>query len=304
MTKASNLSQLGEFGLINRIKRQLTPSKSVRLGIGDDAAVTELSQTQYQLLTTDMLREGVHFTKKISAKDIGYKAMAASVSDIAAMGGIPKYAVVSLGISPSASIKKVDDLYAGMKRVCQAFQFEIVGGDTVQSDSLIINVTLTGVVDKKHLVTRSKAKAGDIVFVSGPLGRSYKSGHHYRFTPRVKEAQYLVRNFKPSAMIDCSDGLAQDLGHILSLSKVGALLEESVIPKRSQAKIEEVLFDGEDFELIFTLSPTHAQKLVDKRNCKYPFYPIGEVVQKDEGFKLITQNGELRNVKDKGFSHF
>jgi len=298
------LSDLGEFGMINRIKKQVKKSSSVIRGIGDDTAVVSISSEKYLLLTTDMLLEGVHFTKKIPAKAIGHKAIATSISDIAAMGGNPQYAVVSLGVPASCSWQFVSGIYQGIKKTAKEFRMTIVGGDTVQSSKIIINVALVGTVDKNHVIYRSGARKGDHIFVTGPLGKSLSSRWHYRFVPRITQAQYLVKRNKPTSMIDISDGLAADLGHILTESRVGAILEESFIPLRANANLNEALYDGEDFELLFTLPALQAQKLQSRVKNGYLFYHIGKIVDRKEGLQIKTAKGVLKKIEVKGYMHF
>jgi thiamine-monophosphate kinase len=298
------LSQIGEFGFIDRLKKQIGKSPSVIKGIGDDTAVVPLSSSKYLLLTADMLVEGVHFTKNMPPGAVGRKAMACSLSDIAAMGGLAKYAVISLGASPSTPTGFIFQLYQGMQAIAKEHRVAIVGGDTVKSQKIIINVAMTGEVAKRALVTRSGARPGDRIFVTGPLGRSFASGWHLRFTPRLAQAQFLVKHFKPSAMIDISDGLAADLDHILEESRVGAVLDQRSIPLRRGAKWTEGLYDGEDFELLFTLSPRQADGLqgVQRQGCSFQL--IGEIVGPNRGLQLRAADGTLKRLTIKGFTHF
>jgi len=166
-----------------------------------------------------------------------------------------------------------------MGALAKRFGVSIVGGDTVRSDQVVINVALLGEVEKKHLVTRSGARPGDWIFVTGTLGRSLATGKHLNFTPRLKEARFLVRNFKPSAMIDISDGLAGDLNHILKASRVGAHLWDNAVPLTRGATLAQALTDGEDFELLFTLKGSQAMRLLKWQNKRrsWFFYPIGEI---------------------------
>ena len=287
------LSHIGEFGLIGLLRKQFT-------AIGDDTAVLPFTKDKFQLFTTDMIAEGVHFTLKSPAAKIGHKAMACSISDIAAMGGTPTFAVVSLGVSPQTKVQFVKDIYTGMQNVCRKFGVAIVGGDTVKSNKLIINVALLGEVPKSCLVTRSGARQGDWIFVSGLLGGSLKSGRHLTFTPRIQESQYLVKNFKPSSMIDISDGLAADLGHILEESKVGAVIYGHKIPRNRDAALANALYDGEDFELLFTISPALGKKLIaDKR-----FHFIGEIVGRKNSLTLVDRSWRSQRLPFKGFTHF
>lgn len=293
------LFQLGEFGLIDLLKKYQGSGASVIKGIGDDTAVVPLDAKRYLLLTADMLMEGVHFERKASPRAIGYKALACSISDIAAMGGRPRYALVSLGVPGSLSWAFVRDLYKGMDALARKFGIAVVGGDTIKSARLVINVALTGEANKADVVYRSGARPGDLIFVTGPLGKSLSTGWHLKFVPRVKEARYLVRRVKPTAMIDISDGLAADLGHILEESKVGAVLEETKIPRRAGANLRQALYDGEDFQLLFTVSRRKAALLKRKR-----FYPIGEIAPRSKGLLLRDKNQRLTKINIQGYTHF
>ncbi len=292
------LSKIGEFGLIELLKKYKGSGASVIKGIGDDTAVVPLDAKRYLLLTTDMLMEGVHFDRKVLPRAIGHKALACSISDIAAMGGLPRYALVSLGVPGSLSWAFVRDLYKGMDMLARKFGVAIVGGDTIKSAKLTVNIALTGEVNRTEVVYRKGARPGDLIFVTGPLGKSLPTGWHLKFTPRVKESQYLVRHVKPTSMIDISDGLAADLGHILEESKVGAVLAEKRIPRRAGASLRQALYDGEDFELLFTVSRHKAAIL--KRS---KFYLVGEIVR-GKGLLLRNKNGQLTKISSKGYTHF
>jgi len=298
------LSNIGEFGLIDLIKKQAGRSSSVVRGIGDDTAVLPLSSQKHLLLTTDMLLEDVHFTLKMPAGAIGHKAIASSISDIAAMGGVAKHAVISLGVPPSCLWSFVSKMYQGMRATAKKFHVNIVGGDTVKSSKIIINVALTGEVKKSEVVYRNGACQGDQIFVTGPLGKSLSSGWHLKFIPRVTQAQYLVKKSKPTAMIDISDGLAADLGHILTESRVGAVIEENLIPRRRGACLKDALYDGEDFELLFTLSPLKARRPQKQKTKGFSFYRIGEIVGQTKGLQLKTAKGGLKKLDIKGYTHF
>ena len=289
------ISQLGEFGLIDALKKFAPVSKAVIKGIGDDAAVLPYNKNKYLLLTTDMLAEDAHFTRRMPPQAIGHKALACNISDIAAMGGWPTFAVVSIGVPKNLSVSFIKEVYKGIQRTAKAFNVSIVGGDTIKTDKIVINVALLGLVEKKYLVTRDGAKAGDWIFVTGPLGGSLKSGRHLNFTPRLAQARFLVENFKPNAMMDISDGLAGDLNHILKASKVGARLDHASIPRHKGVSLSQALNDGEDFELLFTLSPIKAVRSWIGRPSKrsFYFYPIG----------TITANVKEK-IDSKSFTHF
>lgn len=296
------LVKIGEFGIIDSIKKGLKVSSRVLQGIGDDAAVVEIAKDKRLLLTTDMLLEGVHFTRKMSAVKIGHKALGCNISDIAAMGGKPLYALVSLGLPPSLSVDFVKNIYKGMAKLTQKFGISIVGGDIIKSGKIIINIALAGEVAKKDIVSRGGAREGDQIFVTGSLGKSLATKWHLEFVPRLKEAQYLVKNFKPTAMIDISDGLAADLGHVLKASKVGAVLEETKILRRGKASLEEALVDGEDFELVFTLPKSLTREFL-KASHPFKFYWIGEIT-KGQQLQIKNKRGECCPFFKKGFVHF
>lgn len=300
---SKSLSQIGEFGLINILKKYHGADTTVIKGIGDDTAVLPWDAKRYLLLTTDMLVEGVHFTRRMPPRSIGRKALACSISDIAAMGGLPRYAVVSLGIPSHFSVAAARGIYEGIHRLAKEFRVAVVGGDTVRSAKVVINVALAGEVEKKNIVDRGGARNGDLIFVTGALGRSLSSGRHARFIPRVKAARYLVQRFKPTAMIDISDGLAADLGHILEESKCGARLWEKRIPKGKGAGLNNALCDGEDFELLFTLRPAKAKALA-KRRTPFRFYGIGEITARGRGLRLRDKRGRERKLPVRGYTHF
>jgi thiamine-monophosphate kinase len=297
------LRQVGEFGLIDLIRKNASRSSNVIRGIGDDTAVVSYNKDEYWLLTTDMLLENVHFKKSMPPELIGRKALACNISDIAAMGGLPQYALVSLGASAPMSVAYIHKIYKGMLDLAKQYHVSIVGGDTVKSDKLIINIALTGTVHKKHLITRAGAKCGDRIFITGPLGKSFATQHHLRFTPRIKESQFLMRHYHPTSMIDISDGLASDLRHILDESRQGAIIYEDQIPRRAKATLAQALTDGEDFELLFTLSSDEAQRLKNNGFQGMAFYHIGEIVS-SKGLQIIDRFGKKKMIKSRGYAHF
>ncbi len=304
MFKKNTVAGIGEFGLINQVAKLLRARREILKSVGDDTAVVDVRDGKSLLLTADMLAEGVHFKKNMGARAIGHKAMACNVSDIAAMGGTPLAAVVSIGVPPSTPVDFIKNIYRGMENVARQFNFSIVGGDTIKSRRLVINVALLGEAAKEKVVYRSGAQEGDMIFITGALGRSLPSGRHLSFTPRLREAQYLVKNFKLSAMIDISDGLAGDLGHILEESKVGAVIYEKLIPKAARATTSNALYDGEDFELLFTLPTGEAKKLLADKKNKFKFHFIGQIVPQGEKLTLLDRKNRRIALSAKGFDHF
>ncbi|MDI6605730.1 MAG: thiamine-phosphate kinase [Candidatus Omnitrophota bacterium] len=296
------LRDLGEFGLIERIKKSIRTDSSVVKGIGDDCAVLKLNAKSYALATSDMLVEGVDFTPKDDAYLVGRKAIAVSISDIAACAGIPRYCLVSLGLPAATRVGFTERLFAGMRAIAKIYDINIVGGDLSRARQLVIDVTMFGVVEKKRLLLRSGARYRDIIFVSGSLGGSI-AGKHLKFSPRLKEAGFLARNFKLNSMIDISDGLAQDLTCILRESRVGAVIYEELIPlAKSAAGLSDALYSGEDFELLFTLPLEEARRLIRKK-MKF-IRPIGEIRARSYGLRLIDKNNREKILEPRGFRHF
>jgi len=301
-----NLKQIGEFGLINRIAKDIKTDKSIIVGVGDDAAVLEYSRKEYLLLTCDMLVEDVHFLRKANPADIGWKAVCCSVSDIAAMGGEPKWLVVSIGLPKNLTVKYIDGIYSGIKKAASKFNVNIVGGDTVSAAKLTIDVAMIGIVRKQDIKLRSGARLGDAIFVTGALGNAVKSGRHLRFIPRLKEAEILVNNFKVHSMMDISDGLSGDLRHILEMSKVGAIIYEKYLPKAKGATTESALAEGEDFELLFTASKKEARRIIEnfQRMSNTKATCIGEIIKPGFGLIMIDKNKRPVQIKPKGYDHF
>jgi thiamine-monophosphate kinase len=295
---------LGEIGLIARLARRLPRGASVVRGIGDDAAVLAAPAPGERLLfASDMLVEGVHFRLgRTRARDIGWKALASNVSDIAAMGGVPRWAVVSLAVPPSASLAFVDGVYAGLARCARRFGMAIVGGDMSRAPRVVIDVAILGTAPRQDVVLRSGARPGDALFVTGRLGGSYASGRHARFMPRVREARALVRRVRVHAMMDLSDGLATDARHMSRASRAVLRLDAARVPVSRGCSLRQALTDGEDFELLFAVSRADAAR-VPARLGQVPVTRIGSVVRRGVGVEL-ERDGRIEILRAKGFAHF
>ncbi|MBL7070807.1 MAG: thiamine-monophosphate kinase [Candidatus Omnitrophica bacterium] len=299
-----NVRSTGEFESIDRIKKMLPELKNAVVGIGDDCAVLGSARGKYILVTSDMLIQDVHFElSKVSLLKVGRKALGVSLSDIAAMAGIPKYCITSVALPPEAPPAMLDDFYRGLLKLAKEFGVELVGGDTNRADKFICDVTVIGEVEKVKLIRRNGAKVGDKIFVTGSLGGSIK-GKQFDFTPRVKEARLLADNFKIHSMIDISDGLSSDLHHIADASGVGAVIFGDRIPvsRNADSRID-ALSAGEDYELLFT-----APKAVKERDLtarlKMPVVMIGEITSKREGVKITDNKREKIDLERSGYRHF
>ncbi|MBI3026902.1 thiamine-phosphate kinase [Candidatus Woesearchaeota archaeon] len=311
----------GEFELIKKIKdKTKASSKEVVVGIGDDAAVLKYDEFTYLLFTTDMLVENDHFSMRHSKPEqIGMKAVEQNVSDIAAMGGLPKHALISLALPDSIDVRFVDGLYNGIHEKCRRYNISIVGGNISHSKEIVVNIALIGFVEKKYLALRSGAKIGDLIFCSGDVGKStaglelLRNGLNGESTKKHLEPQCrldLARKLVKvgiSSMIDVSDGVAPEVKHICEESKVGAVIYADKIPisndtltdskKLNKNGIDFALYGGEDFELVFT---ANKNKLNEFK--KYDVKVIGDIVDKKYGIKLIKNNRKL-DLKS-GFDHF
>lgn len=326
------LSDLGEFGLIGRIAKGL-PHLSTRVaaGIGDDAAVLSLRPLSVLLATTDMLLEGVHFD--LSYTDffsLGWKAAAANLSDIAAMGGIPRFCLTAIAVPSDLLSSDILDFYRGFERLIRRHHAELVGGDTCGSRrGVVISVTVLGEAHKKRFLLRSGAKPGHRVFVTGTLGDSAAgleilrrrgkmndmSGaklltkRHLRPEPRVEWGRMIAQSGCASSMIDISDGLSSDLAHICEESGVGAELYSEQIPisrslrlfSRLSGKpaIDYALSGGEDYELLFTVPPSKLGRIP----ADIPAVEIGRITQGGNIF-ISDRSGTRRRLVPSGYDHF
>jgi len=303
----------GEFDFIRWIREQVKSAPYVVVGPGDDCAVLEPAGDGPLVVTTDMLVDGVHFESgRHSPGQMGRKAMACSLSDIAAMGCRPTAAVVSAAFPRRTGIEAARQMFLGMKELADSFETTIVGGDTTGTRGpLCISVTMFGTAEDSPPVLRSGASPGDAVLLTGRVGGSIL-GRHLTFEPRVKEGLWLNSRFRPRAMIDVSDGLVADLGHILEESHVGARLQADDIPlsraardhagTSGRAALWHALNDGEDYELLFTVAADQADRLRATWPFPTPLTQIGSIT-KETGIRLLRPDGAEESVKPEGWEH-
>ncbi|HLT58823.1 MAG TPA: thiamine-phosphate kinase [Limnochordales bacterium] len=326
------VKDLGEFGLIEQLRRYQRARPGLVAGIGDDAAVMRGRPGWYTLFTTDMLVEGVHFLPGTDPYALGRKAMAVNVSDIAAMGGLPTFAVVALGVPPAASVHAVQRLYEGLSDEGAASGAAVVGGDTVRAPVLTISVALLGEVEEGRLLLRSGALVGDRVCVTHRLGdaaaglillqrpdlpvpadtRTRLWHRHTRPTPRLEAGRELSQGLATAA-IDLSDGLAGDLRRLCAASGVGAIIDEAALPISDDVRrvaqaagldpLALALGGGEDYELLFTMSRYRTGTHV-LPGSGTTYTVIGEIVDASQGVMLRRRDGELQPLPAGGFQHF
>ena len=301
------LSDLGEDRVVAELTRALALGADVRVGAGDDCAVIGRPRdARWQLLKTDAVIEGVHFLPDADPRRIGWKALCRAISDIAAMGGTPQHALITIAAPPSTDFARVRGIYAGLRRAARRFGVSIVGGETARSPGpLFLNVAITGTVERTRCILRSGGRAGDALYVTGRLGGSL-AGRHLDFTPRLAEARWLTANFKLHAMMDLSDGLAADLPRLAAASRCGFTLTGSggfpaaeCIPKTKGCTLTQALTDGEDYELLFGLPPHAATALEAAWKQHFPRLPLTAIGALNSKFKI--QNSKL---PPRGHDHF
>lgn len=280
---ANRIASLGEEALVARLVAGLVHGPSVIAGPGDDCAVVTLADDRWQLLKTDSIVESVHFAPGTDPIRVGRKAFNRALSDIAAMGGTPSHALVSLALDECRELTEVEGWYAGIIGAARSSGCDIVGGETSRLPGVgaVITLSMTGFVAPPDCVLRSGAKIGDGIWVTGRLGGSFASGRHLDFTPRLREAQWLVRRSKPTAMMDLSDGLGSDLPRLAAASGVGYQVNLDAIPCHEGVAVDRAISEGEDYELLFTLSPEQESELSAKWPRQFPdttLTRIGEIV--------------------------
>ena len=337
----TEIGTLGEFGLIERLTsaHQTIHSETVK-GVGDDAAVIKNGE-EVQLVSTDLLLEGIHFDLLYHPlKHLGYKAVVVNLSDICAMNATPKQITLSVGISNRFSVEAMEEFYEGVYAACKEYDVDLIGGDTTSSrQGMVISVTAIGTAKKEDVVYRSGAKPGDLICITGDLGaaylglqllerekqlflddptiqpdledESYIIGRQLKPEARVDMIETFKRaNFKPTSMIDISDGLASEVFHICYASDCGAVIEEGMVPLRDDAQLVALKFQldpitsalsgGEDYELLFTADLADLELLKTMPGI----YIIGEIKSKEFGKKLLTTGGHYHDLKAQGWNHF
>ena len=289
------LSELGEDEVVRGLTRGLKLDHRVILGPGDDCAVVRTAGS-FQLLKSDCVIEGIHFLPGTDPFWIGWKAICRSISDVASMGGLPLDALVTVAIRSDADFEWLKKLYRGLRRAASVYQVNLVGGETAKSPGpFFLSVSLTGRAENGRYVSRSGGKKGDWLFVTGKLGGSI-GGKHLRFSPRVKEARWLVSHFPIHAMMDLSDGLGSDLPRLAAASGLGFEVDLENLPLNKGCSPENALRDGEDYELLFAV-PQAVKSCLETAWVKaFPrlrLTAVGRLV--DSGQRAFAR---------KGFDHF
>jgi thiamine-monophosphate kinase len=297
------LGEIGEHEAVRRLTSQLAGHPLLRTGTGDDCAVATIPGTGTdQVFTTDPVIENIHFQAGEKPERIGNKAAGRVLSDIAAMGALPQWLLVNVVASAEQDLHGLEKIYVGMNALCERYGATLIGGDLARGPCLELHVFGTGTLPAGTALLRSGARPGDALFVTGPLGCSIE-GRHLDFMPRVEEGIFLRETGLVNAMMDISDGLATDLRHILKQSGVGALLESEMIPTAGTQ--EQALYDGEDFELLFTAAPGNTEALRSRWRERFgtDLSMVGTVTAK-EGLLQLRRDGTIEIVAAKAFEHF
>ncbi len=296
----SSLSQLGENAILQELLQQLPSHPELILGPGDDCAVIAGTEQWDYLIKTDVIVENIHFLPDSSPALIGRKALARNISDIAAMGGIPTHALITLLVHPSRSMESLRELYhEGICPLARQYGISIAGGETssLPQDGLIINISLVGKIERGEAVTRTGAQAGDIIAVSGRLGGSFPSERHLSFEPRLDLARFLLcKGYRPTSMMDLSDGLATDLPRLCLASGCGYDIQLDQLPCHEGCSPEAALRDGEDYELLLTFSPSTWETLATETALPTPLHAIGHITR--EGYSPTPQGKDWQHFNN------
>lgn len=333
------ITELGEFGLIERVAGMAAShSDRVVVGIGDDAAAWRPQPGRLILATCDMMVEGIHFDLSyFPPRDLGWKALAINLSDVAAMGGLPRTALLSLGLRPDLTVQFVDGFYGGLLELGREFGVDLVGGDTVSSPrAMVVDVTVLGEVEEKYLTLRSGARPGDAVLVTGTMGDAaaglalLRSGRrpvpggqyeqlyrcHLNPYPRIREARAMVHAGGLTSLDDVSDGLAGEVAAVARAAGVGFRLWAGKIPLSGELRAAAAelgtdplawgLDGGEEFELFCTARPEAVPGLqrAVREATGTELTVIGEVVPRTEGNTVIDGAGKATPLARGGYDHF
>ncbi len=309
------LGDIGENKLLRNLLPHLPRCADTLVGPGDDCAVVRIPGSKDQwLFTTDPVIEHRHFLPNTPAHLIGRKAIARVVSDIAAMGGTPRWILINLVAPSSTPVSRIRSLYRGMTAASEAWGLGILGGDTAEGNALELHITGVGSLPCGTAVLRSGATTGDGVYVTGSLGGAYLPGcrHHLLIEPRNEARPYLAEKKSATAMMDLSDGLATDLPRLLDASGRGVRLEAEAIPlsraaRKTAQPLHHALSDGEDFELLFTVAPHHRTRFERAWNQRFPALSatcIGTILAKRADRSLHMPDGSSAPLHADGYQHF
>jgi thiamine-monophosphate kinase len=293
------LREVGEDRLLEQLLKKLRAGRDVVVGAGDDCALVKSEKPGLlQVLKTDCLVEGIHFANSTRPELVGWKAMARPLSDFAAMSAVPRFALVTLIVPSDRTVAWVKGLYRGIEKAARAFDVNVVGGETSDiKGPAVISISVAGFVEKKRWVGRSGGKPSDDLFVTGRLGGSL-DGRHLKFSPRIAEARWLTKHFRVHAMMDLSDGLGADLPRLARASKVGFKIDRDSLPLNPGSTTGDAISDGEDYELLFAISPRDRKRLEAAWKKRFPRLPLTRIGKLNSTFDI------RHSAFPKGYVHF
>lgn len=293
------LRDLGEDRLLNRLLAGLSLGKAVAVGPGDDCALVAIPDSRKLLvLKVDCVVEGVHFLRGTSASDVGWKAMMRPLSDFAATSAVPQFALITVIVPEQTKLAWMKNLYRGLRRAARRFEVSIVGGETSSAPGQIaIATSVIGFVENNRAGSRRGGKSGDDLFVTGRLGGALRR-KHLQFIPRIVESRWLTKNFFIHAMMDLSDGLGADLPRLARASKVGFKLDTENLPLTRGAKINDAISEGEDYELLFAISPRDRKRLEREWKKRFPGLPLTRIGS------LSQRSTKGNQLLPRGYIHF
>ncbi|HMA63210.1 MAG TPA: thiamine-phosphate kinase [bacterium] len=330
------LSEIGEFGFIDKIVARHARSKQGSISVGDDCSVEPIDEKFARLVTTDLLVENVHFLKKaIRARELGYKALAVNFSDIAAMGGKPENIHISVAFPENTKIDWLEEFYSGIHELADQYDAGIMGGDTTSSpNNIIINIVVSGILEREKIKYRSGAQLGDIICVNKYVGDSaaglklilndiniesedekYLIKAHNHPVAQLQQGQFLAENTAVHAMLDVSDGIGSDIEHIMERSKKGARINLEKIPishqlqnmakKRGWNALDLAINGGEDYCLLFTVDPEEFEQLKQNYQKQFdqPIFNIGTIKEQKYGLRYFKKD-QQQKFTGHGFDHF
>ena len=295
------LGALGEDQLLNRILLHLPRARGGKgfAGLADDCAIVEIPRSKkYLVLKTDCVVEGVHFVPGTNAADVGWKAMMRPLSDFAAASAVPQFALITLIVPQQTKVAWVQGLYRGLRRAAHRFKVSIVGGETSNTHGpIVISVSVVGFVEKSRAASRRGGRSGDDLFVTGRLGGALKR-KHLKFVARIVESRWLTKNFPIHAMMDLSDGLGADLPRLARASKMRFDIELKNLPVARGATIDNAISEGEDYELLFAVSPRDRNRLEPEWRRNFPKLPLTRIGSLNRSSKTANRKLPL------GYVHF
>lgn len=307
--------KLDEDEFLAALLPRLATDPGVLLGPGDDCAAIAWNDHECLLLAVDQVAAGAHYFAADNPRPTppelaGRKLLARNLSDIAAMGGQPRYALAAVAAAPETSREWLDAFADGVLTLAQEFGVTVIGGDLCRASTDVASLTIIGVVHHDQLCRRSAARPGDRIFVTGAFGGSLASEHHLRFTPRVAEGSWLAANGYTSCMIDASDGLLKDLHRVCRASSVDAELDPGRVPRAridgAEASLEAALLDGEDYELIIAAPAANADALPSAWPFDTPLSEVGHYLSPSDGGGMVRDpsGADLLSRHGPGFEHF